>query len=450
MSLIVAESTEAATVDCGAGDVQCLVDAINRANADPHHTTIRLAGGTYSLSAIDNLTNGANGLPTIISTLTIKAGGEGATLARAAGAPPFRLLHVGSTGRLTLEGIQFIGGASLDTPSFERRGGALRNDGGTVTIVNCLFDNNHAPFGDGGAVFTSLGTLTLSDSAFVRNGAGTGGALVNDRGLVTVTRTRFNGNFALDAGSFWTEGETHISQSRIENNSSWRFSGLFVHGGTAAITETTFSGNSGGGALMVDRQSSVIVRDSAFVSNRPGEFDTAIAIFNRGNTEVINTTFARNELGGRGRHTVIANEGRILLLSSTCAENGTSFPGFIFFLDMGAIESSPTATTLLQNTIVVHSDPRVTEDCGGGGYTSLGNNLIGDPAGCNMLLRPDDLIGEANLGPLTDDGTPGNAHYPLQPLSQAIDAANQEGCTKKDQIGQPRRPRCDIGAVDFR
>jgi hypothetical protein len=32
---------------------------------------------------------------------------------------------------------------------------------------------------------------------------------------------------------------------------------------------------------------------------------------------------------------------------------------------------------------------------------------------CNITLQPSDLTGDAGLDDLVDDGTPGNAHYPL-------------------------------------
>ena len=32
---------------------------------------------------------------------------------------------------------------------------------------------------------------------------------------------------------------------------------------------------------------------------------------------------------------------------------------------------------------------------------------------------------------------------------RAIDAANTSVCPEKDQIGQPRKPHCDIGAIEF-
>ena len=128
------------------------------------------------------------------------------------------------------------------------------------------------------------------------------------------------------------------------------------------------------------------------------------------------------------------------LVNSTFAENAG--PG-------GVITGAPNATTLLENTIIVHnSEDLGVRDCSGV-LTSLGHNLIGAPS-CLITLQPSDLVGDAGLGPLEDDGAPGDAHFPLLSGSQAIDAADQAACPKKDQIGQPRRPRCDIGAVEFR
>ena len=69
-------AVQAKTFQCGAGDVQCLIDAINTANANGQENTIRLAAGTYTLTAVDNGTSSdANGLPVITSPLTITGKG---------------------------------------------------------------------------------------------------------------------------------------------------------------------------------------------------------------------------------------------------------------------------------------------------------------------------------------------------------------------------------------
>jgi hypothetical protein len=55
-------SAHAKTFHCGSGDVTCLIAAINEANDNVHEKhTIRLPG-TYTLTEVENLDDGANGL----------------------------------------------------------------------------------------------------------------------------------------------------------------------------------------------------------------------------------------------------------------------------------------------------------------------------------------------------------------------------------------------------
>ena len=87
-----------------------------------------------------------------------------------------------------------------------------------------------------------------------------------------------------------------------------------------------------------------------------------------------------------------------------------------------------------------------------GTITSLGNNLVGDPSGCDINLQPSDLTGDPGLGPLVEvgeDDSPGKAFYPVLTGSVVINRANPAACPKKDQLGNPRIGTCDIGAVEF-
>jgi hypothetical protein len=83
----------------------------------PQKNTIRLSAGTYTLTAVDNTTEGSpserNGLPSITSTLTLRGAGPDTTIiARAASAPVFRLLHIAASGTVTLEGLTVQGGSA--------------------------------------------------------------------------------------------------------------------------------------------------------------------------------------------------------------------------------------------------------------------------------------------------------------------------------------------------
>jgi hypothetical protein len=57
---------------CTAGDVSCLIAAINAANATPGKDSIELGPGTYSLSSPVDQVNGPTGLPSITSAIVIR------------------------------------------------------------------------------------------------------------------------------------------------------------------------------------------------------------------------------------------------------------------------------------------------------------------------------------------------------------------------------------------
>jgi len=128
-------------------------------------------------------------------------------------------------------------------------------------------------------------------------------------------------------------------------------------------------------------------------------------------------------------------DGVLTLLNSTLAHNGRR-----------GIDTSGTSTVTLQNTMLALTETE--SDCQGP-ITSLGNNVLGDPTGCDITLLDSDLTGDPGLDTFTDDGTPGNGHFPLLPTSQVIDAGNDAACPPTDQLGQPRVGPCDIGAIEF-
>ena len=151
---------QAETFACGAGDVACLMAAITEANANGQTNTIDLEAGTYTLTTVDNETDGPNGLPSITSPLTIRGVGVTRTiLERAAPAPRFRLVHVAASGTLTLARVMLKGGHAPFV------------DGGCAPPVLCVFHSF-----DGGGLFNQAGTVTLRQSTVAENFAeGRGG-----------------------------------------------------------------------------------------------------------------------------------------------------------------------------------------------------------------------------------------------------------------------------------
>src|SRR5436189_6198298 len=80
-----------------AATVAELVQHMNDANASPGPDTITLAAGaTFTLTAVNNTTNGNNGLPVITDGDGLTIVGNGRVIERSAvtGTPAFRLLEV--------------------------------------------------------------------------------------------------------------------------------------------------------------------------------------------------------------------------------------------------------------------------------------------------------------------------------------------------------------------
>jgi hypothetical protein len=103
-ALAPARHGQAADFSCRNGDVACLITAINMANANGQANTITLKAGTYTLTATNNDTDGANGLPAVTSVLTIKGTSASTSiLERDTSAPAFRILNVEAAGTLTLQ-----------------------------------------------------------------------------------------------------------------------------------------------------------------------------------------------------------------------------------------------------------------------------------------------------------------------------------------------------------
>jgi len=463
MSLLIATVVSAKTFHCPSGDVQCLIYSINEANVNGQpHNTIRLEGGAYTLALADNDTDGPNGLPSITSTLTIEVKNKAtATIARASDAgKSFRLLHVASSGNLTLEDITLTNGHGLAS----RKGGVLLNNGGVVTLRRSALIDNHAVL-DGGGLFNACGTVEIVESTIADNDGLWGpAALVNsDCGTMTIvdsvlTHNRTDADLGTVGGILSTGGTLTILRSRVADNWGGTTGGVAITRGLAVIDSTTFSANGGlsVGALTIG-DASVLVTNSAFVGNRSDWYSRPAAIQNRGGTlAVTNSTFAGNAVTGVMSLTnsteigvAIENYATLSLLNTTFAENTghdsyqTSTPR-----RYDVIFTAAGASTTLQNTIVTHDIQAAVEDCGGP-VTSLGNNLILDVAMCAITLQPGDLTGDAGLADFADDGNAGHAHYPLLSTSQAIDAGNDAVCPPRDQIGTRRQGRCDIGAIEF-
>ena len=186
LALALPHAGQAKTFSCDAGDVTCLIDAINQANANGEQNTIRLQAGTYPLTAPNNV---ENGLPVITSRLTITGeGAETTIIERDASAPAFRLFMVAESGTLSLERLTLRGGGDF---SAVNSGGAIFNSG-TLTVTQSTITDNRAGLTEtGGAGIDNRGTATIAHSTIASNRGNPGGSGLANFGTMVVTATTF-------------------------------------------------------------------------------------------------------------------------------------------------------------------------------------------------------------------------------------------------------------------
>ncbi|MCB9850961.1 MAG: hypothetical protein H6817_09695 [Phycisphaerales bacterium] len=141
-------AADGAVFNIADGDSNGLIDAINVANANGEPDVINLAtNGMYVLKSVvyngdyfpGNLGTDRDGLPPIVSEITIN--GLGATISRIAGsdAPDFRILQVGkggAPGDLSLSDLTISNGRSYSS------GGGVAVYEGSAEFVDCVLRGN--------------------------------------------------------------------------------------------------------------------------------------------------------------------------------------------------------------------------------------------------------------------------------------------------------------------
>lgn len=180
--------------------------AVMEANALAGNDTILLAPGTYLLSLTGGESAGTNDLD-ITSTITIDATGSGLTTIDAGGID--RVLHVGSGGVLTVDGVGITGGNTSGS------GGGIFNEGGIARLIDVTVFNNTAATAGG---IANSGEFRIDNSTVSGN---SGGGIDNLVG-----------------------GTLRLTRSTITNNTSAAVPGI-TNAGTAEIDNTIVAGNIG-------------------------------------------------------------------------------------------------------------------------------------------------------------------------------------------------------------
>ena len=177
---------------------------------------------------------------------------------------------------------------------------------------------------------------------------------------------------------------------------------------------------------------------------------------NAANLEVVNSTLSGNRARRQGGGISSDNLSLLTVAYTTLSDNTAGGAG-------GGVADADTAvsTQILTGTLLAGNVARAGKPDCDGTFTSGGDNLLGDGAGC--LLWPSgghagDEVGQEpalldpHLGPLASNGGPTQTMV-LLPGSPAIDHGGTlaAGCPATDQRGvsRPQGAACDIGAYEF-
>jgi hypothetical protein len=150
---------------------------------------------------------------------------------------------ISNRGTATIYGSTFS--RNVGSVNLGEGAGAIGNET-TLTVTNCTFSGNRAVFQGGG--IQNSGELTVTNSTFSGNTGGKfGGGIVNagpfgaNAGTVTVINSTFFDNIADYGGGGIANGGPFGAPMRISNTA-----------GTLIVTNSTFSGNSGGDILNIN------------------------------------------------------------------------------------------------------------------------------------------------------------------------------------------------------
>ncbi len=241
-----------------------LIAAINAANQASGTNTILLASGkTFTLSAVNNTTDGPNGLPVIAANNNLSIRGNGATITRstAPSTPAFRLFDVAAGATLTLQDVTIANGLVLGDLGQGAYGGAILNATGASLIVKCsALVSNQVVGGDGaggpggngvGGAIYSDGTAGF-DSVIFRGNQATGGAGGKPKrpgvvGIGSAGALSSQAHGVLTVRNCWFIGNRGVGGQRHQRSDAMLVgpgaAGAIDTLGTASIVGTVFTEN---------------------------------------------------------------------------------------------------------------------------------------------------------------------------------------------------------------
>jgi parallel beta-helix repeat protein/predicted outer membrane repeat protein len=201
-----------------AATVSDLIADINAANATGGTNTITLAAKqTFTITQLENVIDGANGLPVIVLGDNLTIVGNGDTIQRDNKSAAFRLFEVAAGASLTLVDLTLQNGLASGFGRAGLGGGVLTD--GNLTVSGCTLSSNSASYAGGGIWSSSTGFLTVSGCTLSHNAAGySGGGIYNFYGAATVQSSTLSHNSAEYGGAIYGVGSLTLCSDTVESN----------------------------------------------------------------------------------------------------------------------------------------------------------------------------------------------------------------------------------------
>ena len=202
----------------------------------------------------------------------------------------------------TLRFIDTVFSNNGNTASKTSKGGAVFLNAGSLTALNTTFLSNRS--GDGGAIYVKDGAATFTNCLFDSNQStsGNGGAIASDA-PITLSNVGLRNNSSAGYGGaiyLYGDGESVLTEVAFLKNSAISGGALYQDSQAVSIKDTSFSGNiasASGGAVYVSDAASVQISNSAFSNNSANDGG---AIFNTGSLATSQSEFFFNNAVNNG------------------------------------------------------------------------------------------------------------------------------------------------------
>jgi predicted outer membrane repeat protein len=234
-------------------------------------------------------------------------------------------------------------------------GGAIDNEGGDVTITRTAVTSNRALAGGGGLYNSAGGDAEMVRSVFSRNRADAGGGILNEATL-TVDRSTISDNRGSFGGGIQSAGGASITASTLSDNQAEQFGGGVWASNGITIFNSTLSGNTAeywGGGLFVGAGQATVTW-TTFMGNVGGKdalstLDGGSIYNDSGIAVILSNSILASSRGGNTTSPTFSNcfgpmSVTKTLSDTTCAAASVGDPRLASSLALNLNSSSPYPT----------------------------------------------------------------------------------------------------------